>query len=556
MPQQQAQQPETSQKPQQTSPRKPTTRTRRVLKWLGKAVFFTVVFFIIVECAIRVTYLIRNSMVTYVPLPYVLGDSYGPVPPWLEDNSIFAPDEDLIWKNRPNLRRGYVDLFSPAHSDAERITVLRRFRPSLPSSVKGNPVWEIALNSDGFRDAEFPDEKPASAFRIVCLGDSWTFGMGVGQTETYPQQLKTLLGREHPEANFEVFNCGVLGYSSHQGLKLLQKKVLDLNPDVVVIGYAMNDSKILGLRDKDWIATGQALPWKDQLGGLLKKSETFRLLQYVAQASRYKPQTVGDHLRNRAEAAGKADGTVDFATLEPWTRVSPADYEKNIREMVRLARSRNADVILLYNEFWRNSPYQQALEKIAQSEGVPLVDTSALVEEARGQIEQHLEKKLNLEPVPTGLTIPDGKVEVVFRVYLGKNPVPKGMYIVGPHTELGDLVPNKVAMYDDGTHGDQKAGDGVWSYTATFAPGTKVFYVYTNSGTEGEWEGLDVPYIREFKVEAAPGQKTVYRPVESFGKVYMQPDAWHTDAQGYELVAKALSEALKKNEKFQKYVRP
>src|SRR5262249_19890273 len=144
----------------QQTPPKPTTRTRRVLKKIGKAVFFILLFFFIVECGIRVTYLIRNSMVTYVPLPYVLGDNYGPVPPWLEDNSIFAPDSDLIWKNRPNLRRGYVDLFSPVGSDTERTAILRRFRPSLPSSLKGNPVWEIALNSDGFRDAEFPDEKP------------------------------------------------------------------------------------------------------------------------------------------------------------------------------------------------------------------------------------------------------------------------------------------------------------------------------------------------------------------------------------------------------------
>src|SRR5262249_43608141 len=99
-------------------------------------------------------------------------------------------------------------------------------------------------------------------------------------------------------------------------------------------------------------------------------------------------------------------------------------------------------------------------------------------------------------------------------------------------------------------------GDGVWSYAAAFAPGTKVFYVYTNSGAEGEWEGLDVPYIRELKVAAKPGQKTVYGPVESFGKVYMRVDALPTAAVGYELVAQALIEALKKNEKFRKYARP
>src|SRR5262249_16668239 len=334
--------------PQYAPPPKPTTWTGRVLKKFGKAAFFTLLFFVIVECAIRGTYWVRNSMVTYVPLPYVLGDNYGPVPPWLEDNSIFAPDEDLIWRNRPNLRRGYVDLFSPVDSDQDRTAILRHFQPSLPNSLKGDPVWEIALNSDGFRDADFRDEKPGSAFRIVCLGDSWTFGMNVNQADAYPQRLKTLLVGEFPEAEFEVFNCGVLGYSSYQGLKLLQKRVLDLNPDVVVIGYAMNDSKVSGLRDKDWIGTGHALPWKDRIGRLFKKSDTLRLMQYLAQATKYQPQTVGDHLRARANAAGMADGTVDFGRLEPWTRVSPDDYEKNIREIIRLARGGKAEVILVY----------------------------------------------------------------------------------------------------------------------------------------------------------------------------------------------------------------
>src|SRR5262249_17811487 len=130
------------------------------------------------------------------------------------------------------------------------------------------------------------------------------------------------------------------------------------------------------------------------------------------------------------------------------------------------------------------------------------------------------------------------------------------MYIVGAHPELGDLVPNKVAMYDDGTHGDQHAGDRVWSYTAAMKPGMKLFYVYTNSGKEGKWEGLDVPCIREFEVETAGSAEGAYRPIETFGKIYLRSDAWHTNALGNELVAKALIEALKKNEKFQEHVRP
>jgi hypothetical protein len=127
------------------------------------------------------------------------------------------------------------------------------------------------------------------------------------------------------------------------------------------------------------------------------------------------------------------------------------------------------------------------------------------------------------------------------------------MYIVENHPKLGKLVPNKVAMY--GTHGDQTAGDHVWSYSATFAPGTKLSYVYSNSGEEDKWEGLDVPYTRTFTVQAKNGEETVYRPIESFGKIYMRADPWHTNAVGYQLIARALLDTLKKNDQVKDYLR-
>jgi len=109
-------------------------------------------------------------------------------------------------------------------------------------------------------------------------------------------------------------------------------------------------------------------------------------------------------------------------------------------------------------------------------------------------------------------------------------------------------------MYDDGTHGDQLARDHVWSYAATFSPGTSGFYVYTNSGREGEWEGLDVPHVRGFKVDAADAGKTIYRPIETFGEIYLQADSWHTNALGYELIAQAVLQYVKRDEKVKAYL--
>jgi hypothetical protein len=42
-------------------------------------------------------------------------------------------------------------------------------------------------------------------------------------------------------------------------------------------------------------------------------------------------------------------------------------------------------------------------------------------------------------------------------------------------------------MFDDGTHGDLKAGDHIWSLELDFPVGTVLQYKFTNSGPHGQW---------------------------------------------------------------------
>jgi hypothetical protein len=289
---------------------------------------------------------------------------------------------------------------------------------------------------------------------------------------------------------------------------------------------------------------------------ILSNSELFKLLRYWALLLRWKPVSINGHIEKMSyDAAWKEQvSDNDSDKFEQWMRDSLRNFDNNHREMIKLARSHNISIVLLYNEFWKNSPYLRVLQTISVEEDVPLVDSSALIAGAQKRITDKLEKELDLEPRRRHGGNSDGGIEVVFRVFADKWPVPKAMYIAGNHPKLGNLVPNKIAMYDDGTHGDQRAGDHVWSYSATFPARTNLFYVYTNSGEDGKWEGLDVPYIRSFTVEAKNREEKLYRPLESFGKIYMQPDPWHTNATGYELIAQALVNVLKKNSKLRDYL--
>jgi lysophospholipase L1-like esterase len=444
--------------------------------------------------------------------------------------------------------------------------LLRKFLPALPDYLKENPVWNISLNAHGFREKEFHKKSPLT-FRIICLGDSWTFGANVGQEETYPRQLEQLLEQEFHGSDFEVLNLGVLGYSSYQGLELLKKEALKLKADLIVIAFAMNDSSTAGYRDKDIPGSREEVTLVKRIGNVLDKLETYKLLKYTALKLKYRPQSISRQLKTIAESADKPDEAIDYNNLEPWIRVSPGDYKKNIIHIIDLAKKNNISPILLYNQLSHDagevagigylgtmSPYYKVLEDISRATEVPLVDSSALISEASINIEEELEKKRGLRPVMESPNNPHEEAEVIFRVDQGSHLVSKSIYISGTHSALGNTEPNTIRMYDDGTHGDQTAGDKIWSYTATFSPGTKIFYVYTNSGEEGKWEGLDVPYIRTFSMDSRRDKNKIYLPIETFGKVYMQADSWHTDVSGYELIAKALSEVIKQDEKVKRYL--
>jgi len=55
---------------------------------------------------------------------------------------------------------------------------------------------------------------------------------------------------------------------------------------------------------------------------------------------------------------------------------------------------------------------------------------------------------------------------------------------------------------------------------------------------------LDIPHLRSVVVPASSDGRPVYLPIETFGRLYMQADDWHTDAKGYDLIARAVFDAL------------
>jgi hypothetical protein len=76
---------------------------------------------------------------------------------------------------------------------------------------------------------------------------------------------------------------------------------------------------------------------------------------------------------------------------------------------------------------------------------------------------------------------------VLFTCNAKTQSVQRAIYIAGNLPALSSWKPNVSVMFDDGTHGDLKAGDGIWSIQVEVPVGFEVQYKFTNSGEPGVW---------------------------------------------------------------------
>jgi len=129
-------------------------------------------------------------------------------------------------------------------------------------------------NSDGLRDKEYSKEKPPGVFRVVVIGDSLAYGLGVSRDQTWSSVLERLLNEKFP-GQFEIINLAVPGYDIVQVVEWFKKKGLAYHPDLVVYHYWLNDVV------QDCSPTEKALWERGQVHGLVKN----RLLRRLAETA-------------------------------------------------------------------------------------------------------------------------------------------------------------------------------------------------------------------------------------------------------------------------------
>jgi hypothetical protein len=103
-------------------------------------------------------------------------------------------------------------------------------------------VVNIETNSLGLRA---PENLPAPGVRrVLALGDSFTFGDAVEQTEAWPYQLARRLNASGARERYETLDAGVSGYGTAQELLLFRTLKPLFTPDVVVLGFSIVNDEL------------------------------------------------------------------------------------------------------------------------------------------------------------------------------------------------------------------------------------------------------------------------------------------------------------------------
>jgi hypothetical protein len=138
----------------------------------------------------------------------------------------------------------------------------------------------LPINALGYRDLERVQPKPEGVRRVVCLGDSFTWGVGVLFDDAWPQRIERTLSRTRGE-RWEAVNLAEPGMNAVEESQRLASEGFGYGPDVVVMGWVLNDSEdesaAEARRAEDWAEEQQRQ--KGALEAFLDRSALVRLVR-------------------------------------------------------------------------------------------------------------------------------------------------------------------------------------------------------------------------------------------------------------------------------------
>ncbi len=125
----------------------------------------------------------------------------------------------------------------PTHQADPNPEIIFRLKPGNADYGARVNGYVVHINALGSRDPERPAAKPPGLFRIICVGGSNVYGMGLQDRATWPAQLEVRLNRDRP-GRYEVWNFGTSAYVPMQMAALAKEKAEEIHADLIVFALS------------------------------------------------------------------------------------------------------------------------------------------------------------------------------------------------------------------------------------------------------------------------------------------------------------------------------
>ena len=261
-------------------------------------------------------------------------------------NETMEFDPDLFWRLKPELREFKVS-----------------------GSIRDKAIDFHVSTHDGLRSAR--RLAPKTGLRILALGDSTTFGLGVEDRKTWPAMLQKQLRATGMDV--DVVNAGVPGYTAFQGQRFMQERGFALQPDLVIVTFGFNDADSWGSRsDSETARVLELRRWERPL----KHSRLYGGIRKLL----HRRAAVGAAAIE--PAATPAGGSEDEGKSPASPRLTPQEFYLKMQDLVGDIRARGSEVVFVIwpyrnqirfrtTEPWK---YQKITHMLGKVEGVAVVN--------------------------------------------------------------------------------------------------------------------------------------------------------------------------------------
>jgi lysophospholipase L1-like esterase len=215
-------------------------------------------------------------------------------------------------------------------------------------------------NSLGYRNHEFSLEKPSGVYRIVALGGSSTYDVRIeDNAATFTAQLERLLREDYGYRNVQVINAGVPGYNSWEILVNLEFRVLDLDPDLVIIYEGTNDVHARMVEPSAYRGDdlGRRQAWRVPPVALWEHSALLRILSRMMNVTRQ--VSIDDFVSSPTYFSWPYEYRLSEDNLDPAAILKenpPIYFRRNLENMSAIAKEHNVMIMLAT---WAHSPYMK-----------------------------------------------------------------------------------------------------------------------------------------------------------------------------------------------------